>query len=325
MHSSWGVAVRGPLSHGIKQPQKVAMGAQFMIQSMTGYAAGQGSGHGYRWSWELRSVNGRGLDLRLRLPDWIDGLEPALRKLFGKTAQRGNISLSLRIHREDSTAALSLNSDMLNAVIGAMAEVEARARKADLTLAPPSAADIVALRGVLDAGSEDTDTTALRAALETEFRDLLLAFAEMRAREGAALCDILTAQLDQIADLTDTVASLVTQRQSDMADTLRRNLARVLDNTTDMDAARIAQELAVIAVKSDVTEEIDRLSAHVSAARTLLETGGAVGRKLDFLMQEFNREANTLCSKSQMAELTQAGLALKVLIDQMREQVQNVE
>ena len=147
----------------------------------------------------------------------------------------------------------------------------------------------------------------------------------MRVNEGAALAQVLQSQLTEIEDLTGRAKLLAEQRKEEMALTLKRNLARVLDNSDGVDASRLSQELAIIAVKSDVTEEIDRLHAHVGAARGLLGQGGPVGRKLDFLMQEFNREANTLCSKAQDTDLTQVGLALKAIIDQMREQVQNVE
>jgi uncharacterized protein (TIGR00255 family) len=147
----------------------------------------------------------------------------------------------------------------------------------------------------------------------------------MRQTEGEALAGVLTSQLDQVASLTEQAAELAAQRKDKMADALRENLARVMDNTQGADPDRVAQELALIAVKADITEEIDRLIAHVAAARDLLGQDGAVGRKLDFLMQEFNREANTLCSKAQSADLTSVGLELKAVIDQMREQVQNIE
>jgi uncharacterized protein (TIGR00255 family) len=296
-----------------------------MIQSMTGYAAGQGSGLGYRWSWELRSVNGRGLDLRLRVPDWIEGLEPSIRKVLSGAAARGNVSLSLRVNREDTTSVLRVNTSQLDQVLSAMAEIEQAAMDKGVTLKDASAADILSQRGVLDQGADSEDTAPLKAALEAELPGLIMAFSEMRQNEGAALRHILAQQLDEVDTLTKDAQSVLAKRQDDVAETLKKNLARVMDGVADMDEARVAQELALIAVKSDITEELDRLSAHVDAARALLDDGGAVGRKLDFLMQEFNREANTLCSKAQMKELTEKGLAMKVVVDQMREQVQNVE
>jgi uncharacterized protein (TIGR00255 family) len=296
-----------------------------MITSMTGYATATGEGHGYRWTWELRAVNGKGLDLRLRVPDWIDGLETALRAQITKAAARGNITLSCRVGRDGAEAGLRLNNEMLGTVIAAMMEVETRARASGLSLSPATAADIVALRGVLEQGSGDDDTGPLKAALIKQMPDLLAAFNEMRQGEGARMAEVLSAQIAEVARLTEAASALTAARQHAMQSNLRRNLAKVMDGADGADAARVAQELAIIAVKSDIMEEIDRLRAHVAAARDLLSAGGPVGRKFDFLMQEFNREANTLCAKAQMTELTETGLALKVVIDQMREQVQNVE
>lgn len=296
-----------------------------MIHSMTGYAAGQGAAAGYRWSWELRSVNGRGLDIRLRVPDWIEGLEASLRSALGKAAKRGSLTLNLRVHREGAEGDLQLSGGQLDRVLSAMTEIEQRARDAGLSLAPSTSAEIVGLRGVMEPMAEEVETAELRSALEAELPGLVAAFADMRAREGAALRQVLDAQLAQVAELTEAAADLLDARRDEAAEALRRNLDRILQAVGETDEARVAQELAIIAVKSDVTEEIDRLRAHVEAARDLLDAGGAVGRKLDFLMQEFNREANTLCSKAQMKALTERGLALKVVIDQMREQVQNVE
>ncbi|AXI56936.1 YicC/YloC family endoribonuclease [Sulfitobacter sp. JL08] len=296
-----------------------------MITSMTGFASAQGELAPYRWVWDLRSVNAKGLDLRLRVPDWIEGLETALRAQLAKSVIRGNVSLSLRVQRDDANAAASLNTDQLNAVLIAMAEVEAQAMERGLSLAPSKASDIVALRGVMDAAATPDDTSALSTQLQKDFAALVSAFVDMRRAEGQALEQVLQEQLSQIETLTAAAAERAEVRKGDVAQTLRANLARVLDNSEGADADRVAQELAILAVKSDVTEEIDRLFAHVGAARDLLGAGGSVGRKLDFLMQEFNREANTLCSKAQSSDLTKIGLDLKAVIDQMREQVQNVE
>jgi len=194
-----------------------------------------------------------------------------------------------------------------------------------LSLAPSKASDLLALRGMLEPGVIQDDVAPLIRQLKQEFTPLVGAFVEMRRTEGAALIDLLAAQLDRVETFTARAAELAETRKAAMAETLKTNLARVLNNADGADPARVAQELALIAVKADITEEIDRLGAHVTAARDLLAKGGPVGRKLDFLMQEFNREANTLCSKSQSTDLTAVGLELKAVIDQMREQVQNVE
>jgi len=296
-----------------------------MIKSMTGFASARGAHAPYTWAWEVRSVNAKGLDLRLRVPDWISGLEAGLRARLGKVVTRGNVTLSLRLSREDTGGVGHLNRPALEAVMKALAEVEADALDRGITLAPSTGTDVLGLRGVLETGSEEEDTTALAQVLLAESEALVADFLAMRSDEGRALHTIMQPQLDQIADLTKDAAKLAEARKEEMAAQLKTNLARVLDNVETADPHRVAQELALIAVKADVTEEIDRLGAHVAAARVLLAETGAIGRKLDFLMQEFNREANTLCSKSQSTDLTAVGLSLKAVIDQMREQVQNVE
>ena len=296
-----------------------------MRQSMTGFASAQGGADGLRWAWDLRSVNGKGLDLRLRVPDWIEGLEQALRAELAGVFARGSVTVSLRVSAETEAGTLVLNPAQMRAALSAMAEVEAEAMERGLTLGPSTAADVVALRGVMDAGAELRDTVALRAVLVTEFRALVAGLVAARTSEGAALSDILQRHINEIEAIVQASHEVVIARKDEQAERLRQALARVMEAAPDMDEARIAQELALIAVKSDVTEEIDRLTAHIAAARDLLQADGAVGRKFDFLMQEFNREANTLCSKAQSTPLTQLGLELKTVIDQMREQVQNVE
>ncbi|WP_299409157.1 YicC/YloC family endoribonuclease [uncultured Roseobacter sp.] len=296
-----------------------------MIRSMTGFASATGSLPPHSWAWELRAVNGKGLDLRLRVPDWIDGLEAGLRKMLGASVDRGNVTLSLRLAREEHAGALQINEAQLTAVLEAMAVIEARAMEAGISLGPSTSSEVVALRGVLEQSLVDDDAAPLAKALLAEAETLIQAFNAMRDAEGTALQGVLQEQLNEVAALTQEAATLAQARSDAMTDTLKRNLAKVMDNVDGADPDRVAQELALIAVKSDVTEEIDRLGAHVDAARVLIGQGGPVGRKLDFLMQEFNREANTLCSKAQSTELTRCGLALKAVIDQMREQVQNVE
>ena len=295
--------------------------------SMTGFAARRGTGAGHAWVWDLRSVNGKGLDLRLRLPDWIDGLELAIRAELPKAVTRGNVSLSLRVTQDGGgeEAGFRLNPAQLAAALNALARVEEAGMAAGLTLRQPTAADVLTLRGVLDQSQQDQDTTPLRQAILADLPGLLADFAAMRATEGAALAAVLAAQLDQIATLTAEAQREAEVRAATQADSLRDGLSRILAATDAVDATRLAQELALLAVKTDVTEELDRLTAHVAAARTHLADSAPVGRKLDFLMQEFMREANTLCSKAQSLRLTRIGLDLKTVIDQMREQVQNVE
>ena len=296
-----------------------------MLRSMTALAAAKGAQDATSWTWELRSVNGKGLDLRLRVPDWIEGLEAKLRARLGRALGRGNVSLSLRLVSDEAAGKVAVNAPYLEDVLTALSEVETRAMARGVTLAPATAADLLALRGVLDSSSDAEDTGALAKALVADFEGVLAAFIAMREAEGAALADILSGQLDEIARLTDAAAEAAQARCPEMDRAFRTALERVMEGAPGADEARVAQELAVIAVKADVTEELDRLRAHVSAARDMLAAGSPVGRKLDFLSQEFNREANTLCSKAQNTGLTAIGLELKTVIDQMREQVQNVE
>lgn len=296
-----------------------------MIKSMTGFASAKGDLAPFSWGWELRSVNAKGLDIRLRVPDWLDGLEAALRADLAKSVARGNITVSLRLARSEDAGALALNPATLATVLDALEAIETEAMDRGLSLAPSKASDLLSQRGMLEVSTTVDDSAPLIAQLKQEFTTLVQEFVQMRSVEGAALAKVLDGQLVQVSQLTAQAADLAEARKGAMAEALKTNLARVMDNTDGAEPGRVAQELAMIAVKADVTEEIDRLGAHVTAAGDLLGAGGAVGRKLDFLMQEFNREANTLCSKAQSTDLTAVGLELKAVIDQMREQVQNVE
>ena len=298
-----------------------------MTVSMTGFAARKGQGLGYSWHWDIRSVNGKGLDLRLRLPDWIDGLEAALRADLTRALQRGNVSMTLKVAKDNGEAegGLRVNHTVLAQVLTAIGDIEQAALTAGVTLAQASHADVLVMRGVLDQSVADADTTALRAALMADFAPLLADFQAMRAAEGAALHRVIQTQLTRIAALSVDATTEAAARNATASTTLRDALARVLANAEGVDETRLAQELALLAVKTDVTEELDRLTAHVAAARALIDDAGPVGRKYDFLMQEFMREANTLCAKAQSLALTRIGLDLKTVIDQMREQVQNVE
>ncbi|WP_102107210.1 YicC/YloC family endoribonuclease [Oceaniglobus roseus] len=297
-----------------------------MRHSMTGFAAATGAFQDWSWTWDLRSVNGRGLELRLRVPEWIEGLETALRPALQSAIARGNVTLNCRVLRSTEAVEGQINPAALERVLDQVAEIENAAMARGVSIVAPSATDILSQRGVLETRAAETaDTAPLRAALLDGLPALLDGFNAMRAAEGNALAAVLMGQVDRIAALTAEARGLCDARQAQMAAALRDQLAKVMDNTEGADPDRVAQELALIAVKSDITEEIDRLTAHVEAARALLAEEGPVGRKLDFLTQEFMREANTLCAKSQHAPLTRVGLELKTTIDQLREQVQNVE
>ena len=296
-----------------------------MTHSMTAFASRTGTLGSASWSWELRGVNARGLDMRFRMPDGIEGLETALRSALTKVLARGNVTVNLRLNREDTGGALAVDEPYLDEVLKALDLVQERAFAMGVTLGQPTAADVLSQRGVLVAAKTDEDAQALADALIADVAPLVADFVNMRASEGAALAAVVAAQLDQIEKLTDAAAKAAEARAPQVKENLTTALRRVMDDVAEIDEARIAQELAVLAVKSDVTEEIDRLMAHVVAAKDLLGQDKPAGRKFDFLAQEFNREANTLCAKAQAPALTAIGLDLKAVIDQMREQIQNVE
>lgn len=293
---------------------------------MTGFAARTGEGEGQSWAWEARSVNGKGLDLRLRLPEGIEGLEAAVRAEVAARFARGNLTVSLRLDRAPGAAASAVDPEGLARALAALAEVGAAAAARGIALRASSAAEILGLRGVIDTGAgNQTDGAALKAALVADLGLVLDALKSMRAAEGRVLHEILVGQVARIEALAAEAADEARARAPAQAEAFRAALARVMEGAEAADEGRVAQELALLAVRTDVTEEIDRLKAHVAAARTLLNEGEPVGRRLDFLAQEFNREANTLASKANHAGLTRVALELKAVIDQMREQVQNVQ
>ena len=293
---------------------------------MTGFASAAGEQAGYTWTWDIRAVNARGLDIRTRLPDWLDGIEDALRKALKGAVARGNVSVALKIARQDDAGALSLSPEGLLLALGHLSAISAEAEARGLQVSPISPADIAAMRGVLDLRApSEQDNAPLIDALLAQIPDLVEDFTQSRRQEGVELGRILSAQIDEVDLLITAAEAVLDQRADARAEGLKSALRRVMENTDGADGDRVAQELAMIAVKTDVREELDRLRVHVTAARQHLQSDAPVGRKLDFLMQEFNREANTLCSKAQFNELTAIGLDLKHVIDQMREQVQNVE
>ncbi len=296
------------------------------LRSMTGFASADGAVEPWQFTMDLRGVNGRGLDLRLRVPDWVEGLEAEARKRLQSGIGRGSVTLSIRVTRGETVPDLRINGEALASALGTLSQIETAAREASVTLAPVTATDVAALRGVLDNSEEaNEDSAPLKTALLAELDRLIAAFNADRHREGRALAEVLFRQVDEVERLQGLAISALGNRSEAQRAAMERNLAKLLDTTDMPDETRLAQELALIAVKTDVSEEIDRLATHVDGARGLLAASGPVGRKLDFLMQEFNREANTLCSKAQSTELTRIGLDLKTVIDQMREQVQNVE
>ena len=279
--------------------------------------------------WEMRAVNGRGLDLRLRIPEGLDGLEAGLRARVGACVKRGNVILSLRLSAADPAALPHVDPVALAGALQAVAAVQSAAEEAGVALRPPTAAEVLHLRGVLPIGAEPPrspeETAALVAALQVQAETLIAEFDARRADEGGALAVVLGERIDSIAALIEAARALVPERRAAQAATLRAALERLETLSSGVDPGRLEAELALIATRADVAEELDRLEAHVTAARKLLAGAGPVGRQLEFLIQEFNREANTLCSKAQHAGLTGIGLDLKAVIDQMREQSLNLE
>ncbi len=301
-------------------------GAAMSVSSMTGYARAEGQDAQVTWLWEAKSVNGRGLETRCRLPPGHDALEVAIREVATRKLRRGNIQLSLTVTRLAEAPAVRVNTDLLHQLLGLIAEIGPR----HSNIAPARWDGLLSIKGMLDPmEAEEVDAKAVRQARETAMKgtleDLLDQLAAMRQAEGARIEDVLRSQLREIGLLTERAGACAVLRPEAVKGRIRAQVAAVLEAAPALPEERIAQEVALLAVKSDVREELDRLRAHLATARELIEDGGAVGRKLDFLAQEFNREANTLCSKSSDVELTRAGLDLKAVIDQFREQVQNIE
>jgi uncharacterized protein (TIGR00255 family) len=293
---------------------------------MTGFARADGTlPDGASFLWEVRSVNGRGLDLRLRLPNGFDTVEPALRDAAGKVFKRGNISATLNIKREEKVGPrLTPDPAALEQALRLALDLAARIPGAP----PPRAEALLTLPGVLRAESTELDEAAeeaRRAVVTKGFTAALQALAKSRAAEGARLAEILGVLIDEIAALVTLARDAAADQPAQQKARLRESLAALLEGERRVPEERLAAEVALLAAKSDVREEIDRLNAHIAEARALLASGDAVGRRLEFLTQEFVREANTLCSKSATVALTRLGLDLKAAIERLREQAANVE
>jgi uncharacterized protein (TIGR00255 family) len=294
-----------------------------MLSSMTGFARAGGQDAGLAWSFELKCVNGRALEVRCRLPSGYDALEPGLRSAAATALQRGNLSVLLQVAPAGGAAPIRINRAALDALIALVRELGALEG-----IAPARLDGLLAVRGVVESIEPDEDEAARErrfALLRDGFATALDALVAARRAEGAALGALLARTLDAIGALIARAEASAPMRLEAVRERLRLQVKALLEAGAPLSEERLAQELALLAVKLDVREELDRLAVHRDAARALLAAGGAVGRRLDFLAQEFNREANTLCAKSADAELTAIGLELKATIDQFREQVQNIE
>jgi len=293
------------------------------LVSMTGFAESHGAHRSMRWRWEVKSVNGRGFDLRLRMPPGFDSIEAAARMLAAARFRRGNIQAALVIEPAEGSRGLKVDTDALASAIRIAKQV------ADETSLPPARVDgLLALKGVIVQDEVVAVGSAERAARDAALLESLAAgfdaLKRARRSEGARLARALSDMNAEIGSFTEQASSVAAGQPAAMRDRLAAQIKDLLENA-QISEERMAQEAALLATRADVREELDRLRAHVQEARDLLQSGDAVGRKLDFLAQEFNREANTLCSKSADIALTRVGLALKHAIDQFREQAQNVE
>ncbi len=276
-----------------------------------------------RWQWEVKTVNGRALEMRLRLPPGHEALDADVRRLCQGRITRGSAQIGLSLTREGGSTEIRVNEAALEQVTQAIARI-----RMATGAGPPSAEGIAQIRGVLEIiEPEDSEAAQLarRQAMLDSFAGALERLVEARAAEGARLATTLTAQVKAMEVLVAEAEATPSRHPERIAARLREQIDRLLQNTSGFDPVRLHQEAVLLATKADIAEELQRLRSHVAAARELMAAGEPVGRKLDFLAQEFNREANTLCSKANDTDLTRIGLSLKAVIDQWREQVQNVE
>jgi uncharacterized protein (TIGR00255 family) len=293
------------------------------LKSMTGFARCDGTHDGVRWHWEVRSVNGRGLDVRMRLAPGFEALETLVREAVGRRVSRGSVNIGLSVARDTVTGDVRINEGALASILGAIDRLRASGE-----FERPRPEAVLALRGVLETAeiietedAAEARNRAMLASLETA----LGALGAARASEGARLAQVLESGVLAIEKLVAAVAASPSRSPQAVRARLAEQVQRILESASALDEQRLYQEAALLATRADIEEELKRLTAHIAAARDLLAASEPVGRKLDFLIQEFNREANTLCSKANDIEITRAGLEMKAVIDQLREQVQNIE
>jgi uncharacterized protein (TIGR00255 family) len=300
------------------------------LSSMTGFARAEGEADGVAWVWEARSVNGRALDLRLRLPPGYDALETPARAALARLCRRGSVSATLTVNRL-APSAIRVNRAMLAQIVALLGDLAGELAAAGIAAAPPRLDGLIGLRGIVEVVEDEAEDVVerRRAAVADGWALALDRLVSARRDEGARLYALLSRQRAELLALLDMAAGLAAVQPEALRARLAASLAELAGLVPAMPEERLTQELALLVVRADVREELDRLRAHIAQAGELLERGeaanGPVGRQLDFLCQELNREANTLCSKSADIELTRVGLALKTAIEQFREQVQNVE
>jgi uncharacterized protein (TIGR00255 family) len=293
------------------------------LSSMTGFARSHGASGPYTFEWELKSVNAKGFDLRLRLPPGWDEIEAPAKKRAGELLARGTVYANLNVKRSNAVAQVRINEDVLAAVVKVAASVAGK-----IDAVAPSVDGLLAIKGVIEVvepeGDEEEDKVA-RAAAMAAFEQALASLVEMRRREGATLGQVLGTRVDEIEKLARRAEAAPGRKPEAIRARLAEQVAALLETSDRFDQDRLTQEALLIATKADIREELDRIASHVAQARDILGKGGPVGRRLDFLAQEFNREVNTCCSKSNDIELTNTGLEMKNVVEQFREQVQNLE
>jgi uncharacterized protein (TIGR00255 family) len=293
------------------------------LSSMTGFARSHGTSGPYAFEWELKSVNAKGFDLRLRLPPGWDEIEQIARKRAAEVLSRGTVYANLNVKRADALSSVRVNEEVLASIVKVAGQLAGR-----IDAVAPSIDGLLAIKGVIEVvepESNEAEDAAAKAAVAAAFDQALTALAEMRRREGATLGEILSQRMDEIEALTRKAEAAPGRKPEAVRARLAEQIAALLETSDRFDADRLNQEALLIAAKADIREELDRIASHISQAREMLGKGGAVGRRLDFLAQEFNREVNTCCSKSNDLELTNTGLAMKNVVEQFREQVQNLE
>jgi uncharacterized protein (TIGR00255 family) len=293
------------------------------LSSMTGFARSQGATDSFAFEWEIKSVNSKGYDLRLRLPPGWDAVEPALRKDAADSLARGTIYANLAVKPLNTAPAVRINEDVLAVVERVSAALQKR-----MGAAPATVDGLLSVRGVVDTVDAEVSEEARRAAevaITKAFGVALKSLVEMRRREGDALGDVLRQRLAELSTLSTKADATPGRKPEAIKARLATQIATLLESSDRFDPDRLHQEAVLIAARADIREELDRIAAHIAQAGELLGNGGAVGRRLDFLSQELNREVNTCCSKSNDLELTNLGLSMKNVVEQFREQVQNVE
>ncbi len=293
------------------------------LSSMTGFARSHGTSGPYAFEWELKSVNAKGFDFRLRVPAGWDDVETAARKRATELLSRGTVYANLTVKRTGAASVVRINEDVLSSILKVAGEISART-----DAVAPSVDGLLGIKGVLEVvepESDETETQTARAAVSASFEQALQSLIDMRKREGTSLGQILTQRMDEIERLAQRAEAAPGRKPEAIRARLAEQIAVLLETSDRFDADRLSQEALMIAAKADIREELDRIASHIAQTRELLGKGGAVGRRLDFLAQEFNREVNTTCSKSNDIELTNTGLEMKSVVEQFREQVQNLE